>query len=71
MGWCGPDPSGPERTDAELAEASSGLPSRYLLKQQLGIGSSRAARLLAELDTGTTPAGDPAHNGAARMNSGR
>ncbi|MGH3908253.1 MAG: hypothetical protein ACRDTE_29335 [Pseudonocardiaceae bacterium] len=38
----------------ELAEANGGPPSRYLLKQQLGIGSSPASRLLAELDTSTT-----------------
>lgn len=38
-------------------------PSQYQLRQTLGIGGSRAARLLAELDT--TPAGPPTGNGTA------
>ena len=53
------------RTDAELsaavrqlAEQTGGTPSQYAIKQHFGVGSERAARLLAELDTtpnGTTP----------------
>ncbi|HEX2301823.1 MAG TPA: hypothetical protein VHH34_25515 [Pseudonocardiaceae bacterium] len=58
------------RTDAQLSRAVRDMaqqtgapPSVYALKQQFGIGSSRAARLLAELDS--TPVGPPSSNGAA------
>lgn len=61
---------GKPRTDAhlsaevrQLAEQNGGPPSVYAVKQALGVGSGRAARLLAELDT--TPAGSPSSNGAA------
>lgn len=62
---------GKPKTDAqlsravrELAEANGGSPpSQYAVRQQFSIGGSRAARLLAELDT--TPAGPPSSNGAA------
>jgi hypothetical protein len=67
--------TGKPRTDAdlsravrELAEQTGSPPSTYALKQALGVGSQRAARLLAELDT--TPAGPPASNGAATRREG-
>ncbi|MGH3905642.1 MAG: hypothetical protein ACRDTE_15875 [Pseudonocardiaceae bacterium] len=67
--------AGPARTDAqlsgavrELAERTGGPPSQYAIKQHLGVGSARAARLLADLDT--TPAGAPEHNGAATRKDG-
>ncbi|MFN2497171.1 MAG: hypothetical protein ABR608_14925 [Pseudonocardiaceae bacterium] len=49
----------------ELTERNGGrAPSQYQLRQALGVGGPRAARLLAELDT-TAPAGPPDDNGAA------
>ncbi|HEX2301873.1 MAG TPA: hypothetical protein VHH34_25765 [Pseudonocardiaceae bacterium] len=49
----------------ELTERNSGrMPSQYQLRQALGVGGPRAARLLAEFDT-TTPAGSPDDNGTA------
>jgi len=66
----GTAPPGSSRSDAqlaravrELAERIGGPPSQYTIKQRLGVGSGRAARLLAEL--ASTPAGAPASNGAA------
>lgn len=64
-------PVGKPRTDAQLSRAVRDLtrrnggtpPSQYQLRQALGIGSGRAARLLAELDT--TPTGSSVSNGAA------
>ncbi|MBV9161983.1 MAG: hypothetical protein JO281_10635 [Pseudonocardiales bacterium] len=67
--------TGKPRTDAqlsaavrELAAQTGGPPSQYAIKQRLGVGSGRAVRLLAELDT--TPAGPPASNGAATPKDG-
>ncbi|MGH4017507.1 MAG: DUF2637 domain-containing protein [Pseudonocardiaceae bacterium] len=52
------------RAVRELAEANGGSPpSRYQLKQRFGIGSGRAARLLAELGAVTAP-GSAESNGA-------
>lgn len=57
------------RAVRELAEQNGGAPpSQYAIKQRFGVGSGRAARLLAELDT--TPAGTPASNGAAIASQG-
>lgn len=64
------------RTDAqvtaaihELAARNGGTPpSQYQVKQALGVGSGRAARLLAEL--GPAPAAAPAGNGAATRKDG-
>ncbi|MGH3795636.1 MAG: hypothetical protein ACRDSP_12170 [Pseudonocardiaceae bacterium] len=64
--------AGKPKTDQQLAAAIGDLtehnggraPSQYQLRQALGVGGPRAARLSAELDT-TTPAGVPADNGAA------
>lgn len=66
------------RTDAQLADAVRELadqnggtpPTQYQLKQRFGIGSGRAARLLADLDTDTpntpeTPTGPVAETGQA------
>ncbi len=73
----GPDRSraGQSRTDAqlaravrELAEQTGAPPSQYAIKQHLGVGSGRAARLLAGLDT--TPAGPGGRNGAAARKEG-
>lgn len=69
--------TGKPKTDAQLSRAVRDLaeqnggspPSQYAVRQQFGIGGSRAARLLAELDT--TPAGPPASNGAARKEGTR
>ncbi|HEX2296976.1 MAG TPA: hypothetical protein VHH34_00410 [Pseudonocardiaceae bacterium] len=47
----------------DLAKQHGGPPSQYAVKQALGVGSGRAARLLAELTT--TPVGPPSTNGAA------
>lgn len=66
------------RTDAqlskavrELAERNGGIPpTRYQLRQTLGVGNDRAARLLAEL-SGVTPVGPPASNGAATSGDNR
>ncbi|MGH3939743.1 MAG: hypothetical protein ACRDTG_14165 [Pseudonocardiaceae bacterium] len=66
------------RTDAQLSQAVRDLtrrnggtpPSQYQLRHALGIGSGRAARLLAELDT-TTPAAAAVVNGAARKEGTR
>ena len=61
-------PARKQRTDAELSEAAQQMaeqngtsPTRYQLKQALGIGSERAARVLAELDY--VPADDSTSNG--------
>jgi hypothetical protein len=61
-------PARKQRTDAELSEAAQQMaeqngtsPTRYQLKQALGIGSERAARVLAELDY--VPADDHTSNG--------
>jgi hypothetical protein len=69
--------TGKPRTDAqlsravrELAERTGGPPSQYAIKQRFGVGSGRAARLLAELDIDHTPAGAPASNGAATRHQG-
>lgn len=59
------------KTDDQLAAAVRDMteqnggtpPSQYQIRQALGVGGTRAARLVAELDT--TPAGPPAGNGAA------
>jgi hypothetical protein len=64
------------KTDAQLSRAVRDLadrnggspPSQYAIKQRLGVGSARAARLLAELDP--TSAGPPASNGAATRKEG-
>ncbi|HEU0087318.1 MAG TPA: hypothetical protein VFQ77_06680 [Pseudonocardiaceae bacterium] len=69
--------TGKARTDAhlvaavrELAEANGGTPpSQYQVKQVLGVGSGRAARLLADLDD-LAPAGPAARNGAAPRKDG-
>jgi len=69
--------AGKPRSDAQLSKAVRDLtrrnggspPSQYQLRQALGIGSGRAARLLAELDT--TPAAEPVTNGAARKEGTR
>ena len=63
--------TGTPRTDQQLAAGIRELtkrnggrpPSQYQLRQALGVGGPRAARLLAELDL--TPTGPPASNGAA------
>ena len=68
--------SGAARTDAqlvaavcELAERNGGTPpSQYQIKQRFGVGSGRAARLLAEARA--TPAGPPESNGAATRKDG-
>jgi hypothetical protein len=68
--------SGTPRTDAqlsravrELAEQTGAPPSQYAIKQRLGVGSGRAARLLADLDT--TPTRPPETNGATRKDGAR
>jgi len=68
-------PARKQRTDAELSEAAQQMaeqngtpPTRYQLKQALGIGSERAARVLAELDF--TPVAKPSHNGVATRTEG-
>lgn len=48
----------------ELAEANGSEPTKYQLKQALGIGNDRAARLLEQLDP--VPVGPLASNGAAK-----
>jgi hypothetical protein len=53
------------RAVRELAAQNGGPPSQYQVKQRLGVGSARAARLLADLHTTTTPAGPVLSNGAA------
>ena len=63
--------SGKPKTDEKLTAAIREMtqrnggraPSQYQLRQTLGVGGPRAARLLAELDP--TPAGPAAGNGAA------
>ena len=68
-------PTRKQRTDAELSEAAQQMteqngtsPTRYQLKQALGIGSERAARVLAELDY--VPADDPTSNGVVTLTKG-
>ena len=51
-----------------MAEQNGTPPTRYQLKQALGIGSERAARVLAELDF--TPVAEPSHNGVATRTEG-
>jgi len=66
-------PPGTERTDAQLAAQVRGMaaanggtpPSRHQLRQALGIGDGRAARLLAALHTTPAPVPVPAHTGPA------
>ncbi|HEX2299061.1 MAG TPA: hypothetical protein VHH34_11180 [Pseudonocardiaceae bacterium] len=69
--------TGRPRTDAQLsaevralAEQNGAPPSQYQLKQRFGIGTGRAARLLAELGD-LTPVGEPGHNGTARKEGTR
>lgn len=67
----GKKPSPRQRTDDDLlkdvrelvTENDGEPPTKYQLKQTLGIGNERAARLLEQLDP--QPAGAPASNGAA------
>lgn len=65
-----------KQTDAELVQAARELtgpagerPTQYLLKQRFGIGSARAARVLAALD-GLTPVGAASGNGSHKTDNG-
>lgn len=65
------------RTDAQLsrevrklAAQTGGRPSQYAIKQRLGVGSGRAARLLAELDT-IPPAAPQSTKASTRKESAR
>lgn len=49
----------------ELASRSDGRLTQYAVRQAFGLGSTRAARLLAQLDP--VPAGPPATNGEAHV----
>jgi hypothetical protein len=49
----------------ELAGRSDGPLTQYAIRQAFGLGSARAARLLAQLDP--VPVGAPGSNGAARV----
>ncbi|MGH3628597.1 MAG: hypothetical protein ACRDRL_14330 [Sciscionella sp.] len=70
--------SGKPRTDAQLIEAIRELaarnggtpPSRYRVKQALGVGSGRAARLLADVTGSATPASEPGHDSPATRKEG-
>lgn len=72
--------NGQQRTDAELspalralAERTGGQPSQYAIRQELGVGSARAARLLAELDNHAPSTPGPVAdggNGAAPTREG-
>jgi hypothetical protein len=49
----------------ELAGRSDGPVTQYALRQEFGLGSARAARLLGQLDP--VPAGAPGSNGQAQV----